>query len=254
MSDHQPEAERLLREVRALADADEQAQLLALAEQSWAEIAAREALPEDAETARFAMLACVSPQLADRRKAALWRMRSFVKASEAGWMHGVSALVMAETLRVQGSWNDDRPSTEPGYVVHPEAFDLLDLMRPFMGDEPSAGAYIPSGRWVSRQYHEKRAFLLTLAGRWDEAAAGYREAQEFVGDDRRGQLKVELGLRAAEFMATDEPEARTAAGDRTGELAAEAAEAGQVGLARDATENAARMAAGRTDLTPYEVL
>ena len=50
--------------------------------------------------------------------------------------------------------------------------------------------------------HEKRGFLCTLSGDFDEADASYAEALLTAAGSERAVIKVELGLALLEYLQT----------------------------------------------------
>jgi hypothetical protein len=257
-----PEALALLKRLTSLLNVDVECakQLVEVADAAWVgEIVARRPCPADAESCRLTMLACITLSESHSlpaydHQSAVWRVRAITRAAACNWMDGLMALVMAEALRLQGIANQDRRPDEEGYRVLPEAFAILEELRPYIGPEGSAeDAYRPSPRFTGRQYFEKRGFLFLAAKNWDEARVAFEQALTYVSGDPRGNVKVRLQLAAVEYLAT-EPVAASVASEPTVELAKEAREIPQIELADVADKNAARMAAGSRDLLPYELI
>lgn len=257
-----PEALALLKRLASMLNVDvASAELLVeVADAAWeGEILARRPCPADAESCRVTMLACITLSEghslpAYDHKSAVWRVRAITRAAACGWMDGLMPLVMAEALRLQGAANQDRLPGEDGYRILPEAFAILEELRPYIGPEGSTeAAYRPSPRFTGRQYFEKRGFLFLAARNWGEARRAFEQALSFVGGDVRGDVKVRLQLAAVDYLAA-EPKPASGTSERTVELAKEARGIPELELAEIAERNAAKMAQGSRDLVPYELI
>lgn len=266
------QAQRLLRAAQDLLDENRQKKLLALVEAEWAAMQQREPCREDAETCRLAMVAAYQraedevAKLAKNSRAELhrvdvyyeglvWRMRCLARAAACNWVDGIMALIMSEALRVQSFANNTvrRPGAE-GYEVREEALEILAEMEPFIGLAGAEGIYQPSPSFTGRQFHEKMAFLNASQGRWVDAITGFTKALDYVTEDRRGQIKVDLNLQQARYRGSTDPDVRTDAIERTQELGKLAVALEQLELAQKAFENVRRMEDGEEELVLYEVL
>ena len=182
-------------------------------------MARRQPLADDAESCRMTMLAYYDLHETyveeDYLNGYVWRVRSLIRAAASEYLEGVLKLVQTETFRIQGEANRfrdpesperfvRRKSSDPDYVVVPEAYDILDEMRPFVdgalaGDLPDI---------IGRIYWEKRAFLLYAERRYEEAIAEYSNALAYAGDDPRGSTKVRGGLANCWYLSSNDPDMR----------------------------------------------
>ena len=249
------EAAELLAQALKLWATDDAA-LVALAESEYGHLAERAPNPEDAETCRLTALSCIAEL--DTAAMVVWRARAFSRCAAIGWTCGVAALVMSDAFRILGMANNNYPGGHKLDVVHGDAQALavieeleVLLSVPDRVDVP----FGPNPRLVRRWHCEKRAFLLLVSRRYDEALAWYDAAAQHVEQGSRGSIRVQLGREQTRYLAAPaqgrdgtEPTAVT------GELAAVAAAALQADIARLAGQNHELMLAGRVDLLPYEML
>jgi len=221
-------------------------------------MATRSPSAADAETCRLAML--MAAEAAAHSEADVWRARCLARAAAVGWISGLGSLVVTEAFRALRRENDDYRRGQTLDVLRPSEtaeriLDELEVVLAAPGDDPDLGHTAPTRAVLRRFRHEKRGFLLLLAGRFDAARESYRLAAEAVVEQRRGRIKVALGLSVVDYV-----EALRSGADLTGarvateRLGREAADAGFLDLAAVAERNAAEMAAGGPRLEPYEIL
>lgn len=231
--------------------------LVRLAGEQWPHLAARPSNPHDAETCRLTMLALLQQQAFE--SASAWRARSMAQFAQIGWVEGVGSLLMGEALVQLARRNDDYAGGRTLDVLVPSdtALAVLDEVERLAYGEPSGfalGPGSPSQPVLRRLVHEKRGFLLLVAGDHPGALAAYDRALEATGDHLRGRLKVSLGRLLVEYATTTNPRARARLADETERLGHEAGEHGNADVAEVAAHNAAQMRGGGRALRAYEIL
>jgi hypothetical protein len=244
---------QLLEEVRQLSGVDS-AGLLRVAGDNMTAMTRRVATAEDAETCRLAMLAGSEAQrYAD---STLWHGRALARFVALDWHSGAAAVLMTDFFRLLGMANQIgyQTCTVDQLQPAPLALELLAELRPFTRQaEPDRG-FGPTPRLILRFIEEKSGFALMLGKDWDGARACYLRALDHVSGERRGEMKVPLGLALVDYLA-DRAAGRDGApaARRTADLIAHGDPTGLEFL-RSARTNLDRMADGRVDLLPYELL
>ena len=231
--------------------------LVRLAEDQWPHLATRASNPHDAETCRLTMLALVQQQSFERASA--WRARSLVRYAQIGWTEGIGSLLIGEAFVEFARRNDDYAAGRTLDVLVPSdtALAVMDEVERLAYGEPSGFALAPgspSQAGLRRLVHEKRGFLLLVAGAHPAALAAYHRALESAGDHPRGRVKVSLGRLLVDYYSTTEPDVRARLAEETERLGREAAGIGSADIAEIAERNAAEMRRGGRALTAYEIL
>lgn len=221
-------------------------------------MAARSPSAADAETCRLAML--MAAQAAAYAEADIWRARSLARAAAAGWSAGIGLLVITEAFRALRRENDDYPHGQTLDVLRPSEtaeriLDELQVLLAVPGDDPDLGHTAPTRPILRRFWHEKRGFFLLLSGRLADARESYRRAAEEVGEQRRGQIKVALGISLVDYIEALDAGADTSpAREATERLWREAADAGLLDLVGTAERNVGEMTMRGRGVSPYEIL
>lgn len=248
-------AEELYAQVYELFKTDHPA-LVALMEEQWPSIRSRSPNDRDAESCRLAMLAVF--EAGKERTASVWRARAMARFAAIGWQEGVGAQIMSEAFRQLAFANDEfaRGRTLDRIDPSPEAEAIMAEVSLFLDAErPSRRGFGPHQALLRRWIPEKTAFLLLVAGRYDEAIARFEEAAAAAGDNVRGGLRVRAGLAQARYLrALDAGQETTAFAEETAAVAREAEAANEPDVARDTTTNAEVMRRRGRDLVPYEIL
>ncbi|MBE2318339.1 hypothetical protein DVA67_020325 [Solirubrobacter sp. CPCC 204708] len=231
---------------------DDQEALLELMHAQLESIEAREPNGHDAESCRLAMLAAapVGAQVG------LWRARALARFGSVGWLEGVAMMIMSDAFRQLSVVNDDyvRGRTLDRMQMSEEALQMLRELRHFTAGERRFD-FGPTPALVARVLPEKSGFMLTVAGRLDEARASYERALAETKGDERGTIKVQAGLEVVGYLQALADGAQTEPfATATADLAERAAAAGQPDIARDAAHNAEVMRHRGRDLAPYEIL
>lgn len=247
-------AEELYARVADLAPDRDAAAALEIGRKHERELLDRPPSPHDAETCRLLSLCALAPTIEDNRLADTWRARALARFALVGWHEGVGAVAMGLALGWLARANDDYAAgrTLDVLVGSDDALAALDEVRLFLRVPPSGhtlGPRSPSHEVLRRFVHEKRAFLLLLLGRVDEAREGYAWAAEVARADgnARGEVKSLLGATLVDHAAGEVGRAL----DETERLAAQST---WTDLSEAAAHNAEVMRRGGRDLLPYEIL
>jgi len=221
----------------------------------WAEMAARDPNPHDAESCRLLSLAAVEQDPRDFEVAELWRMRALARFTLTGWHEGVAVVVMGRAFGTLSRVNDDYAKGETLDVINGSqvALDLLDELSLFLDAEPSGisvGPRSPSRGLLARFIHEKRGFFLLTLGRLAEARESYNKAAAVCKGNARGEVKVRLGSALVDYLDGS----AEAAWNETRAALAVARELGESDLVETGERNLAVMERGGRDLSLYEIL
>lgn len=113
----------------------------------------------------------------------------------------------------------------------------------------------PSAALLHRLYEEKMAFSFLSESRYADAKKSYEQALSYAGSLRRAQLKIRGGICLCNYLAQPDSDVVAAAAEREMQIiAAEASEHGYLDVNGFATENAAIIAARKTEgWVPFEV-
>lgn len=233
---------------------------LALGDAEWPAIEARPANAEDAETCRLVSL-CAT-ELAEYRRADLWRERSRTRAQALGWQELVAALDMSKSFIALSRRNDDYSRGRTLDVIDgsPEAVALIGELQP-VADGPDSGISVtprsPSRALIRRFVVEKRGSFQLAMKDWEGAAASFTAAID-AAEGPRGRMKARAGLALADYsrgLEVDDDAAQDEALAVTREVAAVAsASEGDGDIAAAARHNAEVMERRGRDLLLYEML
>jgi hypothetical protein len=254
MTDGQAQASALLDQI-AHRWSTEPAAVVAAADEAWPAMSGRAHRPEDAETCRQVMLA--ANRLGLRQEASVWKVRASIRFASCGWPEGVAATLISEFYLAFARANDFFESgTHLGVLrASADAQAILDELRAVGEAGRRPQPFGPDGALLMRLAVEKTGLMLTLAGELDRARVEFQQALAFVGEDRRGDLKVRASLALLSYLsATRAGGDPTAAAQETLALArsSEAARFSDIGGLLE--QNGERMQAGRQDLLIYENL
>lgn len=232
------------------------AELLEFANGNWEDLAERAPSPEDAEVCRLAMLAAVVTR--DIQAASVWRVRALARFSALGWVEGVGTLIIGtafgELARANGDYSNGQTfdNVIPSYT----ALAILEEARRFTvgpGSDFQLGPQSPTQSVLRRLFHEKRGFLCTLSGDFDEARASYAEALLAAAGSERGVIKVELGLALLEYLQAG-ASADSELASQTMKLGERASRCGYQDLSVTANRSCEVMRRGGRHVLPYEIL
>lgn len=221
----------------------------------WPAVSSRSKIPQDAETCRLAMISAAS--LKRYTESVLWQARALTRFVVLDWREGAAAVIMSNTYRLLAMANDDYVKGVTFDVLQPApeaALVLADLIP--IAEGPGRGFdFGPNPELVARFVYEKSGFLLTIERRWEEAAAAYDRALDYVTHEPRGQVKVPLGRAVVTYLSErDAGRDGLDAAAVTERLAADPRTLAHRDLSELATTNLDRMRQGRLDLVPYEIL
>lgn len=240
--------------------ADGAERLVRLADEQWPRLASRASTPQDAEMCRLTMLALVQQQAF--AVARIWRARSMARFAQLGWVEGVGILLMGDAFVELARANDDYRAGRTLDVLRSSATALavIDEVERIAYGEPSGfglGPGSPTQPVLRRLAHEKRGFLLLIAGDLEAARTSYDRAYEAAGTHPRGRVKVTLGRLLVDYVAAADaadPTARLQLADDTERWGREAGAVGAADIAEVAEANAPVMRAGDRALLGYEIL
>lgn len=239
---------------------DDPADVLALGNAHWQEIAARPPTPEDAETCRLIGISAAEVEAFDA--GALWRTRAHAIASQIPWPELIAAINISEAFSRLARRNDNYPRGRTLDVIEgsPEAIEIVLSLRA-VADGPDSGIVVtprsPTIALIKRFVLEKTGSFQLALKDIDGAAASFEAAVEHA-EGTRGVLKSRGGLALASYLrALNADDATTAAAATAetravlGELIAADEDARTIEIAR---HNAAVMRRGSRDLLLYEIL
>lgn len=249
------DAVELYVQIADLAPSADPVAALSVGNAHWAEMAARDPNPHDAESCRLLSLAAIEQDPPDLEVAELWRMRALARFTLTGWHEGVAAVVMGRAFGTLSRVNDDyiKGSTLDVIIGSQVALDLFDELSLFLDAEPSGisvGPRSPNQGVLARFLHEKRGFLLLTLGRLAEARESYSQAAAVCKGNPRGEVKVRLGSALVDYLDGSAEAAR----DETRAALTVARELGEIDLVEKGERNLAVMERGGRDLSPYEIL
>ncbi len=230
--------------------------LLALAAEQWPALSSRKANAFDAETCRLVMLAAAKHDEFEALR--LWRARALSRFTAVGWVEGVASILMSEAFTELSRENDFYAAGRTLDVIVPSATALamLEEIERFT-EGPGSGIELsrrsPSQASLRRLFHEKRGFLLLLAGDHQESRAAYERALAAAANER-GKIKVRLGIELVDYSAALAAGGVLPSGDETRHLGGAASAAQSGDIAETATLNAGVMDSGGRALHPYEIL
>ena len=230
--------------------------LITLADESLAEMSARDSDPYDAETCRLVMLAAA--KLDEFELMRVWRSRALARFAEVGWVEGVGMIIMSEAFTELSRANRfyQAGRTIDVLITSPTALAMLDEMARFT-EGPGSGFELagrsPSQASLRRLYPEKRGFLLLLGEDFQASRASYEVALAAAANER-GKVKVRLALLLVDYLGELAEGMPTSGGNETRRLGEQAAMVASSDLTEIAEHNAKVMDAGGRSLMPYEIL
>lgn len=248
----------LLDAVFELAPTADPAAALALGDEHWPEIAARDFNAEDAETCR--LLSISAAELSDYAVAAQWRRRALIRAAFLGWGEMVAALVMADAFIALSKRNDDykRGRTLDLIEGEAESVQIIKDLEPFTL-EPGSGISVtpksPNPALLRRFVLEKSGSFQAALRAWDDAIDSFTRAVDGA-EGPRGRLKARGGLALAKYGKTFDAgtTADPAVIAETKAVQTEAEAIGEGDIAKTAAHNADVMSRGGGELLLYEIL